>query len=103
MTRDQWDKLSEKLLPCNPEHCGNIAAHVYHFDCCPASCREEVAAELRKLGEENAKLKAENESKIKWLAKCSYMGPYRDCPTHGESPALRAMEIEIARLKAGVK
>jgi hypothetical protein len=34
---------------------------------------------------------------------CAYKGPMRDCPTHGETPRLKAVEAELARCREALE
>lgn len=52
----------------------------------------DVAEELLDRCEAGAQSREQLEEKLKERDKCSFMGPMRDCPTHGESTELRALK-----------
>ena len=45
---------------------------------------------------------AHTAEEIAKLNKCSYIGPMRDCPTHGESEKLKAAKQRIVQLEAQI-
>lgn len=58
---------------------------------------DSVADQLEQLETENADLRqqlAEAQTDLAMREKCSYMGPMRDCPTHGVSKTLNAVNTE---------
>ena len=82
--RDLIDDLRSRIDPTYDAMLGTVS---YERRIC-ADALEVQADEIERL---NMELQKRN--------KCAYMGPMRDCPTHGESEKLKKLRTDNAQLQ----
>jgi hypothetical protein len=97
---EKWNRR-DRLLAEQQERITELEARLEIDDDClmfdGIGRRDETICCLEKTAATQQQRIAELEDALKTRDKCSYMGPMRDCPTHGDSPRIKELEAELDR------